>query len=89
MEKAPKIYAGNGKKQSENWFKVSLNFTELEKYVKENVEEYKGNKYVKVNINVIEPDKFGNTISVTIDTWKPTNKANTSVASDDASGLPF
>jgi len=89
MEKVKKIYCGSGKKQSEAWFKASLNIDELLKHV----EEYMGKKYVKVNINITEPDKYGKTVSLTIDTWKPpvsnqpTNRPVTAVP--DISGLPF
>lgn len=89
MEKVKKIYCGSGKKQSEAWFKASINFDEISKHV----EEYMGKKYVKVNINITEPDKYGKTVSLTIDTWKPpannqpTNRPDAVVP--DISGLPF
>lgn len=87
MQKEKKIYCGSGKKQNDTWFKVNLNFDELAKHA----EEYMGKKYVKVNINITEPDKFGKTVSATIDTWKPTEgKTNfTPKKEDDLSGLPF
>ncbi len=89
MQKEKKIYCGSGKKQNETWFKASLNFDEISKHV----EEYMGKKYVKININITEPDKYGKTVSLTIDTWKPTEKAsnqptNRPVAKD-ISDLPF
>lgn len=67
MEKAKKIYAGSGKKQSETWLKVNLNLDELNKHA----QEYMGKNYVKVNVNITDADKFGKTVQVTIDTWKP------------------
>jgi len=79
MEKQKKIYAGSGKKQNDNWFKVNLNFSELEKYA----EEYMGKKYVKVNINVGEPDKYGKEVSVSIDQFKPVKKDTPSNHSDN------
>jgi FlaG/FlaF family flagellin (archaellin) len=87
MEKVKKIYCGSGKKQSEAWFKASLNFEELSKHV----EEYMGKKYVKVNINITEPDKYGKTVSITIDTWKPTasNEPTNRPVVKDVSDLPF
>jgi len=66
MEK--KIYCGSGKKKSETWLQVTLN---PEKF-NEHIQEFNGNKFIKLNINVLpEPDKYGKTLSVTIDTWKP------------------
>jgi len=92
MEKEKKIYAGSGKKQNDTWFKVNLNFSELEKHA----EEYMGKKYVKVNINVGTADKYGKDVSVTIDTWKPANKTQASSSpkqsaskSDVIDDLPF
>jgi len=86
MEKQKKIYAGSGKKQSDTWFKVNLNFSELEKHA----EEYMGKKYVKVNINVGEADKYGKDVSVTIDTWKPEPKESSNAKTFvEKSDLPF
>jgi len=85
MQKEKKIYCGSGKKQNDTWFKVNLNFDELAKYT----EEYMGKKYVKININVTEPDKFGKTISVTIDTWKPEAKTNFTPKKEEVTDLPF
>ncbi len=66
MEK--KIYCGSGKKKSDTWLQVTVN---PEKFA-EHVQEFNGNKFIKLNINVLpEPDKYGKTISVSIDTWKP------------------
>lgn len=89
MQKEKKIYCGSGKKQNETWFKASLNFDEISKHV----EEYMGKKYVKININITEPDKYGKTVSLTIDTWKPAENnqpTNRPVAvAKDVSDLPF
>ena len=88
MEKVKKIYCGSGKKQSEAWFKASLNIDELLKHV----EEYMGKKYVKVNINITEPDKYGKTVSLTIDTWKPASNEPTNrpvVQTKEVIDLPF
>lgn len=89
MEKEKKVYCGSGKKQSESWFKANLNFDELSKYA----EEYMGKKYVKVNINITEPDKYGKTVSVTIDTWKPTASNQPTnrpvIQTKEISDLPF
>jgi hypothetical protein len=92
MQKEKKIYVGSGKKQSETWMKVNLNFEELGKYA----EEYMGKKYIKLNINITEPDKYGKTVSVTVDTWKPdASKAaapsfnNRTENAPDSRDLPF
>jgi hypothetical protein len=66
MEK--KIYCGSGKKKSDTWFQVTLNPEKFAEYV----QEFNGNKFIKLNINVLpQPDKYGKTLSVSIDTWKP------------------
>jgi hypothetical protein len=83
MEKAKKVYLGRAKKKNDTWFKGSINYDELKKHV----EEYNGKKYVKVDINITAPDKFGNELSISWDSWKPEAKA--AVSNDDSSGLPF
>ncbi len=66
MEK--KIYCGSGKKKSDTWLQVTLNPEKFSEYI----QEFNGNKFIKLNINVLpEPDKYGKTLQVTIDTWKP------------------
>lgn len=66
MEK--KIYCGSGKKKSDTWLQASINLDKI----KEHIQEYKGSKFIKVNINVkSEPDQYGKDVSITIDTWKP------------------
>lgn len=66
MEK--KIYCGSGKKKSDTWLQASINLDKI----KEHIQEYKGSKFIKVNINVkAEPDQYGKDVSITIDTWKP------------------
>lgn len=76
MEK--KIYCGSGKKKSETWLQVTLNPEKFSEYI----QEFNGNKFIKLNINVLpEPDKYGKTLSVSIDTWKPDGaKASTQAA---------
>ena len=91
MEKVKEIYCGSGKKQNETWLKASVNVDEILKYA----EEYMGKRYTKININIKEPDKYGKTVSITIDTWKPTDKASNqptnrpTVVVPDVSNLPF
>lgn len=91
MEK--KIYCGSGKKKSETWLQVTLN---PEKF-SEHIQEFNGNKFIKLNINVLpEPDKYGKTLSVSIDTWKPDGAKSAPVTKsahkpsfDDMDSLPF
>jgi hypothetical protein len=51
----------------------------------------KGVKYLPIIINVNKgPDKYGNTHSVILDTWKPTTQAAAAPATAKAKdGLPF
>jgi hypothetical protein len=38
----------------------------------EYVEEFNGNKFVKLNINIKdEADQYGKDVSISVDTWKP------------------
>jgi hypothetical protein len=87
MEKVKEIYCGSGKKQNETWLKASVNVDEILKYA----EEYMGKRYTKININIKEPDKYGKTVSITIDTWKPTasNEPTNRPVVKDVSDLPF
>ncbi len=48
MEKQPKIYCGSGKKKSDTWLQASINLDKI----KEHIQEYKGSRFIKVNINV-------------------------------------
>lgn len=84
METKKKIYAGSGKKQNETWMKASISFDEIEKHV----QEYNGKRFVKININVGKPDKYGKDVSITIDDWQPTKQVN-SPSVKESSGLPF
>jgi hypothetical protein len=90
MEK--KIYCGSGKKKSETWLQVTLNPKKFMEYI----QEYNGTEFIKLNINVLpEPDKYGKTVSVSVDNWKPENSNNTVKKADkndsnqDYDSLPF
>jgi hypothetical protein len=66
--KQEKIYCGSGKKKSDTWLQASINLDKI----KEHIQEYKGSRFIKVNINVkAEPDQYGKDVSISIDTWKP------------------
>ena len=82
MNKEEIIYCGSGKVMSDNWLKVTINPAKIAKYI----EEYNGNKFVKLNINIKkEADQYGKNVSISVDTWKP-EKKQTEVQEDD---LPF
>jgi len=94
MEKQKKIYCGSGKKKSDTWLQVTVNPEKFADYV----QEFNGNKFIKLNINIkSEPDKFNKDVEITIDTWKPDGaKAATQAAYsapkpsfDDVDQLPF
>ena len=82
MNKEEIIYCGSGKVMSDNWLKVTINPAKIAKYI----EEYNGNKFVKLNINIKqEADQYGKNVSISVDTWKP-EKKQSKVQEDD---LPF
>ena len=67
-----KIYLGNGKKMKDNWRKSSLCLSDIPK---EHIFEYKGKKYVKLNISDKEQvDQYGKDVSITLDTYQPEQK---------------
>jgi len=82
------VYVGSGKTMSNKWLKVTINPDKLKDYI----EDYKGNKFVRLSINIKdEADQFGKDVSVSVDTWKPEEKPVQKVVqkmeSDD--DLPF
>jgi len=79
------IYCGSGKKQNDGWLKVTINPEKL----KEHIEDFNGNKFVKLNINIKDqPDQYGKDVSISVDTWKPDNQPIEGIpASKD--DLPF
>ena len=82
------IYVGSGKTMSNKWLKVTINPDKLKDYI----EDYKGNKFVRLSINIKdEADQFGKDVSVSVDTWKPeekpVQKPVQQIESDD--DLPF
>lgn len=76
-EKAPKIYVGNGKsKFNGDLISVSIN---LDKIPDEHINEFNGKRFVRLNVALNyegKVDEYGNTHSVTIDTWKPSTAKN-------------
>ena len=82
MNKEETIYCGSGKVMSDNWLKVTINPAKIAEYI----QEYNGNKFVKLNINIKpEPDQYGKNVSISVDTWKPEEKA----VSNDSNDFPF
>jgi len=70
---ADKIFCGSGKKKTDKWLQVTVNPEIIAKHV----QEYNGNKFVKLNINIAEPNKFGKDVQISIDTWTPDNASAT------------
>ena len=82
------VYVGSGKTMSDKWLKVTINPDKLKDYI----EDYKGNKFIRLSINIKdEADQYGKDVSVSVDTWKPEEKAVQKpvqqIESDD--DLPF
>jgi len=67
MQKEEKVSCGSGRKRSDSWLSVTINPDTIKPYI----EEMNGNKYVKLNINIGKPNKYGKDVSITIDTWRP------------------
>ncbi len=65
------VYCGSGKKQNETWIKATVNPEKM----KEFIETYEGNKFIRLNINIKDqPDQFGKDVSISIDQWQPDEK---------------
>ena len=85
MTKEKTIYCGSGKKMNESWLKVSINFDKIKDFV----EEYKGNKFIKLNVNLkAERDEYGKDVSLSVDTWKP-DENTTPKKKEAEEKLPF
>jgi hypothetical protein len=74
-----KIYVGRGK-QSKYGIRVNLCLDDMCNYSKDNIEKAtNGKKYISLNVNNLkQEDERGNTHSVSIDTWKPEKKEESS-----------
>lgn len=85
MSEQKTIYCGSGKKQNETWIKATINVAKI----KDHIEEFNGNKFVRLNINIKpEKDQYGKDVSISIDEWKPEQAQAPQVEEDD-DGLPF
>jgi hypothetical protein len=86
MSNEKTVYCGGGKKQNDTWLKVTINPDKLKDYI----EEFNGNKFVKLNINIKDqPDQFGKDVSISVDTWKPDNQPIEGVSKGSDDDLPF
>ena len=85
MEKT--IYCGSGKKQNETWLKATINIDKI----KDHIEEFKGHKFVRLNINIKdEVDDYGKNVSISVDKWQPELQPAKQVEpKEEESDLPF
>ena len=77
-KKEDTIYCGSGKVMNPKWLKVTINPTKIADYI----QEYNGNKFIKLNINLKDE-------SISVDTWKPNAEAPKAEASNTSNDLPF
>lgn len=86
MNKEETIYCGSGKVMNDKWLKVTINPTKIAEYI----QEYNGNKFIKLNINIKpEPDQYGKNVAISVDTWQPEEKQATTQTSESTNDLPF
>lgn len=65
-----KIYCGTGRQKFENMIEVTINLTAIGKQT-EHYFEHNGEKYIKLKVaKRKEPDKYGHTHYVEVDTYK-------------------
>ena len=81
------IYCGSGKKQSETWLKATINIDKI----KEHIEEFKGHKFVRLNINIKdEVDQYGKDVSLSVDKWQPEEQTEQPAKQEESDNdLPF
>jgi hypothetical protein len=81
------IYCGSGKKQNETWLKATINIDKI----KDHIEEFKGHKFVRLNINIKdEDDEYGKNVSISVDKWQPEEQSAKQVETkEEESDLPF
>ena len=90
MEKKPTIYCGGGNKRNENWLTVTVHIDKA----KEHIFDFKGNKYLKLNVNLKDqPDQFGKDVSLSVNTYEPEKKAEVTQTvqqiAEETDDLPF
>ena len=86
-KKEETIYCGSGKVMNDKWLKVTINPSKIS----DHIQEYNGNKFIKLNINLKdEPDQYGKDVSISVDTWvKTDSEAKTEAKSETSNDLPF
>ena len=89
-----KIYCGNGKVHNFNEgsvLNIMLDMTTLEKYFQEHgFTSNAGNKKIKIKVQARkEVDQYGNSHSVLIDQWKPTQQGSPNDSKEFQSDVPF
>lgn len=86
MEKQKKVYCGSGKKRNDTWLSITINPDKIKDYI----QEYNGNKFIKLNVNLLsEPDKFGKDVQVSVDTYEPKQEAKLTHDNTPSNDLPF
>tara|TARA_Y100001938_G_scaffold61117_1_gene85033 strand:+ start:382 stop:651 length:270 start_codon:yes stop_codon:yes gene_type:complete len=89
MEKKPTIYCGGGNKRNENWLTVTVHIDKA----KEHIFEYKGNRYLKLNVNVKDQaDQYGKDVSLSVNTYeikKVKDILGLNESDNEADDLPF
>lgn len=83
--KQEKIRCGGGKKKNDTWLQITVNPEVIKQYV----QEFNGNKYVKLNVNIGKPDKYGKDVTVSIDTWTPNGELKPTVPQEEVGDLPW
>ena len=80
QNKEKKVYCGSGRKKSDTWISATINPDAIEPFI-EVIEKANGDKtrFVRVNINIGDVDKYGKDVNITIDTWKPDGAKKTAV----------
>lgn len=62
---------GSGKVKHDSWLQATISEKNLH-ILLDNLSEYEGNKYAKININILnEPDRYGKNVKLSLDTWRP------------------
>ena len=87
MDKKPTIYCGGGNKRNENWLTVTVSIDKA----KENIFEYKGNRYLKLNVNVKDQaDQYGKDVSLSVNTYEPQKESKPAQQiAEETDDLPF
>tara|TARA_R100001440_G_scaffold482_2_gene1368 strand:- start:120 stop:383 length:264 start_codon:yes stop_codon:yes gene_type:complete len=87
MDKKPTIYCGGGNKRNENWLTVTVHIDKA----KEHIFEYKGNRYLKLNVNVKDQaDQFGKDVSLSVNTYEPQKESKPAQQiAEETDDLPF